>query len=251
MPQPLRRTALLACGATALLGLTACSSGTAAAPAAAAPVSTPGSAAATTAPSPSAAPSAPALPTGTKLNSLLLPATALPAGFKLDPDGARSTGDGYNPSEAPSAVPSPQSCDLLNTSAWITASGVSPAAFAQNDYQDASQNMIAQELDAFRGDDAKAAMAALTKALTGCHTFTVTQNGQHYTATITVKPLPGLGDEALQATLTSPSFTGGTTMVATRTGSFLAATYDSSQTTTGAAAVTYAKTLAKALPPTP
>ncbi|MGX9885428.1 hypothetical protein [Streptomyces sp. NPDC002276] len=236
MPQTLRRTALLACGAAALLGLTACSSGTPAA----APASTPGS----------ATPSAPALPTGTKLNSLLLPGTAFPTGFKADPDGSRNTGDDYNPTEAPSAVPSPHACDLLNTSAWVTASGVSAASFAQNDYVDASQDMIAQELDAYRGDDAKAAMSALTKALTACHSFTVAQDGQKYPVTITVKPLPGLGDEALRATLTSPSFTGGTTMVATRTGSYLAATYDSSQSTSGSAAVTFAKTLGKALPPT-
>ncbi|MCX5213316.1 hypothetical protein OG689_29315 [Kitasatospora sp. NBC_00240] len=63
----------------------------------------------------------------------------------------------------------------------------------------------------------------------------------------TADPLPGPGHKALQATPTSPSVTGGTTMVATRTGSHLAAVHDGSQNTSGSAAAT----VAKALPPTP
>ncbi|WP_199881361.1 hypothetical protein [Streptomyces sp. CB03911] len=39
-------------------------------------------------------------------------------------------------------------------------------------------------------------------------------------------------------------------MVVTRSGSRLAATYDGPQSTPGSAATTFAKTLAKALPPT-
>src|SRR4051812_41544313 len=42
---------------------------------------------------------------GTKLNSLLLPASAMPMGFRLNADGVRNTGDSVSP---PSSSPVPR-----------------------------------------------------------------------------------------------------------------------------------------------
>ncbi|TQF04813.1 hypothetical protein E6W39_24535 [Kitasatospora acidiphila] len=93
-------------------------------------------------------------------------------------------------------------------------------------------------------------MANLKQAITKCHTFTITQGGQSYTATITPKPLPGVGDEALEAVITSPSFTGGSTLVAARVGNIVATTYDNDQNNTGTAGVALTKALVKNVPAT-
>lgn len=256
MSQYLRRTALAACGTAALLGLTACSSGAAnssAAPASAASTSasaasSAGASSGTPIPGPAAGTDG--LPTGTKLNGMLLPATAVPQKLRLDPSGSKTTGDGFNPPTSPSAAPASQVCNMLNGAGWINASGIGYASFAQNDYMDDAQDMFAQELDAFRGNDAATAMANLKQAITKCHTFTVAQSGQSYTATITLKPLPGVGDEALQAVITSPSFTGGSTLVAARVGNIVATTYDNDQNNTGTAGVALTETLVKNIPAT-
>ncbi|MGW2252188.1 hypothetical protein ACWCXH_18590 [Kitasatospora sp. NPDC001660] len=251
MPQQLRRATLIACSATAVLGLAACgpdnadSSATAAAPSASAGVASPAGVASSTAPAPVPAAGTDALPNGNKLNAVLLPATALPQKLKLDPSGTKSTGNGFNPPVSPSAVPASKACNMLNGTGWINAAGITAASFAQNNYTDDSQDMFAQELDAYRGNDAQTVMANLKKALTACHTYTVVQNGQNYTATVTLQSLPGVGDEALQAVITSPDWTGGSTLVAARVGSVVVTTYDNDQSNTGTAGVALTKALVK------
>ena len=245
MSQQSRRIALLACSAAVILGLTACSSGAAhpsAAGSGAAASGAPSAAAA--APSKSAS-ATDGLPDGTKLNAMLLPAAALPSQLKIDPSGTRSTGDGFNPPLSPSAAPAGHECDALNGSGWAASAGISSASFAQNDYTDDSQDMFAQEADAFRGNDAQATMAGLKQVLTKCHTYSEVQNGQSYPVTVTLKSLPGVGDEAFQAVATSPDFTGGATMVAARVGSVVVMTYDNDQKSTGSAGVALTQALVK------
>ncbi|MGW2375109.1 hypothetical protein [Kitasatospora sp. NPDC001683] len=251
MSQPLRRATLIACSATAVLGLAACgpesastSTSASAAPAAPSAAASAGTAASTT-PAPGPAAGIAGLPNGNKLNAMLLPASALPQTLKLDPSGTKSTGDGFNPPISPSAVPATKACDMLNGTGWVNAAGINAASFAQNDYTDESQNLFAQELDAYRGNDAQTVMANLKKTLTACHTFTVAQNGQNYTATVALQSLPGVGDEALQAVITSPDWTGGSTLVAARVGSVVVTTYDNNQSNTGTAGVALTKTLVK------
>ncbi|GAA5020730.1 hypothetical protein GCM10025734_75200 [Kitasatospora paranensis] len=176
---------------------------------------------------------------------MLLPAAAIPHQLKLDPSGTRSTADGFNPPSSPSAVPAAKACDMLNGSAWVNVAGIGSASFAQNDYTDEAQDMFAQELDAYRGSDAKAVMAALKQALTSCHSFTTVQNGQKFPVTVVLKSLPGVGDEALQAVLTSPDWAGGSTMVAARVGSVVVTTFDNDQKSTGTAGVALTKALVK------
>ncbi|WP_033355810.1 hypothetical protein [Kitasatospora aureofaciens] len=250
MSQLLRRATLIACSATAVLGLAACGpdnanpSSTASAPTASAPTASAG-AASSTASAPGPAASTAGLPDGNKLNALLLPATAMPPKFKLDPSGSQSTGDGAIPPASPSAVPADKACDMLNGTGWVNSAGIIAASFAKNNYVDEAQNMFAQELDAYRGNDAQTVMANLKKTLTACHTFTVTQDGQNFSATVTLQSLPGVGDEALQAVITSPEWTGGSTLVAARVGKVVVATYDNEQSNTGTAGVALTKTLVK------
>ncbi|GAA4881451.1 hypothetical protein [Kitasatospora terrestris] len=244
MSQLFRRTALLACTTGAILGLGACASGAAHDPATkgASPAAATGSSAS---PIPGPAAGTDGLPNGDKLNAMLLQAAALPPTLRLDATGTKSTGNGFNPPLAPSAVPASEACTMLGGTAWIRVAGIEGASFAQNDYMDDSQNMFAQELNAFRGGDAQKAMAGLKQAVTGCHSFTEEQNGQKFAVTAALKDLPGVGDEAFQATLTSPDWTGGTTLVAARVGSVVVTTLYNDQKSTGAAGVDLTKALVK------
>jgi hypothetical protein len=247
-PSPqLRRTALAAYGAAVILGLTACSSGAAHPAAAPADSSAPATPASSAAPIPGPAAGTDGLPNGTKLNAMLLPAGAIPQKLRLDPSGTKSTGDGFNPPLSPSAVAAPKACDMLNGTGWIDAAGIGAASFAQNDYMDDSQDLFAQELDAYRGSDAKTVMANLKQTLTACHKFTTTQNGQNYPVTVALQSLPGVGEEALQAVITSKDWTGGSTLVAVRVGSIVVTTMDNEQNSTGTAGVALTKTLVKNL----
>jgi hypothetical protein len=244
MSQQFRRAAAVACGAGLLLGLTACSSG--AARPSAAPAAPSGSAAASSAaPIPGPAAGTTGLPNGTKLNAMLLPATAVPHQLRLDPSGTRSTADGFNAPSSPSAVPAAKACEMLNGSAWVNVAGIGSASFAQNDYMDDAQDMFAQELDSYRGGDAKTVMANLRQTFAACHSFTTVQNGQSFPVTVALKSLPGVGDEALQAVLTSPDWSGGSTMVAARVGSVVVTTLYNDQKSTGTAGVALTEDLVK------
>lgn len=238
MPKQFRRTALLAaCSATVLLGLTACS------PDAAKPSAAPAASSASSIPAPNAGTAG--LPNGDKLSAMLLPADAVPHGLRLDPAGTKSTGNGFNPPGSPEAIPADKVCDRFKTTGWIDVTGLGSASFAQNDYMDDSQNLFGQEIDAFRGNDAQTAMASLNKILTGCHTFKTDMNGQKLPSTVKLEALPGVGDEAIQAVITSPDLEGGVTVVAARVGSMVVTTMFGDQHTTGTAAVAAAKALVK------
>ncbi|TDU05068.1 hypothetical protein EDD99_3561 [Streptomyces sp. 846.5] len=241
MSAPLRRIALTALCATAALGLTACSSSSTSASsgstagAAAASSGTAGAASATPAGDSAATPSASAPPTGKKLNSLLLPASALSKGFSIDSAGTVNTGDGYNPSASPSTVSASKACDAIQGTSWINSAGLSSLSFAQNDYTDSAQDLFGQEVDGYQGNDAKAVMTALRKVFTECANAKIKQNGTAYSAHTTHKSLTSLGDDAVEAVTTSPELAGGTTLIAVRVGDLVVTTIYNDQKNTGGA----------------
>lgn len=233
MSAPLRRIALTALCATAALGLTACSSSAGSTGVAAAGTQT--AASATPVGDSAATPSATAPPNGNKLNSLLLPASALPKGFSINATDTTNTADGYNPPASPSAVPTSKACDAIQGVSWIDSTGLSSLSFAQNDYSDASQNLFGQEVDGFRGSDAKTVMSAVRKVFTECADSKIKVDGTAYSAHTTHKTLAGLGDDAVEAVTTSPSLDGGTTLIAVRVGDLVVSTIYNDQKHTGAA----------------
>ncbi|MEY9838346.1 hypothetical protein [Streptacidiphilus sp. EB103A] len=240
MSAPLRRIALTALCATAALGLTACSStstssGSTAGAAAAASSGASGAASATPAGDSAATPSASAPPNGKKLNSLLLPASALPKGFSIDSAGTVNTGDGYNPSASPSTVSASKACDVIQGTSWINSTGLSSLSFAQNDYTDSAQNLFGQEVDSYQGNDAKAVMSDLRKVFAECANAKVKVNGTAYSAHTTHKTLTGLGDDAVEAVSTSSALYGGTTLIAVRVGDLVVTTIYNDQKNTGSA----------------
>ncbi|MFG2603829.1 hypothetical protein ACGFT2_09805 [Streptomyces sp. NPDC048514] len=153
---------------------------------------------------------------GTQLKQVLAPASAFPAGFTREADGASDTGDEFLPPSGRSTAK--PDCTRLEGTSWIQVTGFKGGvSFAQDDYvnQDSTEE-LAQEIDAFQGTTAKTVMKALRSVATGCATFTDTDT--HAKVKVTGRTTAGLGDEAYTMTLTSGTWENGTTLVAARSG---------------------------------
>lgn len=183
--------------------------------------------------------------TGSRLNAMLLPASAMPPGMRMETDTARNTGEGVMPPSSAPVEPGKLCGTLLQTS-WIRAAGIGSATFAQNDYVDSGHiNQFAQEIDVFHRGEAPRVMAGLRKTFTRCRSFTDRSGGMTARVRLVPAALRGTGDEAVKATVTSPAWTGGMTLVAIRQGdAVVTAFYSSSHHDKGAAAVTMARTIA-------
>jgi hypothetical protein len=184
--------------------------------------------------------------TGSTLKTLLLPASTMPAGFKPDAQGARNTGTGVT-QDSSTPVAASKVCNLLTGTSWILAAGVDSATFAQNDYLDGGHTQeIAQEIDTFSGSDATKVMSGLWQAFGHCRDFTQHYNGMTArTALVRSRPASA-AYAAIKAVQTSPTFTGGTTLVAIRTGNAIVTVlYSSASKNEGAAALTLAEQIAQ------
>lgn len=183
--------------------------------------------------------------TGTRLNALLLPASAVPAGLHLETDGTRNTGESVAPVSSAPIKPGDQCRTLLQTS-WIRVAGIGSATFAQNDYVDAGHtNEFAQEIDVFHPGEAARVMTALHRTFTACRSFVQHSDGMVFKVRLRPGTVRGAGDEAVKATVTSSAWDGGMTLVAVRQGdAVVTAFYSSSHHDKGAAAVKMATTMA-------
>jgi hypothetical protein len=176
----------------------------------------------------------------------VLAASMLPAGFKLDTQGARNTGASVAP-DSSSPVPASKVCGLLTGTSWILAAGEDSATFAQNDYLDAGHTQeVAQEIDTFTGTDATKVMSGLWKAFGRCQAFTQKYNGMTARTTLVRSRPTSAAYAAIEAVQTSPTFTGGTTLVAIRTGNAIVTVlYSAASHDKGGAAVTLAEEIAQ------
>ncbi|MES4888255.1 hypothetical protein [Streptomyces sp. NPDC096012] len=174
--------------------------------------------------------------TGTQLKRVLAPASAFPAGFTREADGASDSGGQFlAPSGKSAAKPD---CTRLEATSWIQLTGFKTGvSFAQDDYvnQDKTEE-LAQEVDAFQGATAKAVMKGLRSVATGCATFTDTDT--HATVKVTGRSTAGLGDEAYTMTLTSGTWENGTTLVAARSGGTVVTVLSTAGSDNGAATAT-------------
>ncbi|MCX4827495.1 MULTISPECIES: hypothetical protein [unclassified Streptomyces] len=155
---------------------------------------------------------------GARLKSALAPASFFGAGYRIDQDAARDTGDTYQePSSDPAALSKPD-CTKLGGTSWLALTGDEGVSFAQNDYANEKTTAdIAQQADVFRGKTAATVMRHLQKAVASCPTYkdADTKSDVKVAGTAT----SGLGDEAYTITLTDPAWENGTTLIAVRTGS--------------------------------
>lgn len=232
----LLRLGLAATVASLIAGCSAASSSSAG--------SSPPSAAVTT---PAATPSATAL-SGSQLAGILLPASSMPSGYKLDPSATRDTASQV-PSDTAKSVPASQVCETFTQTAFIRAVGITAGDWAQSDYINAGQSEeIAQEIDVYTGTDAQKAMATLWQEFGKCSSFSYESNGTSVSNTLTRSQLPGEGDGAIKAVIVAPAFDGGETIVAIRVGSQVITTLDSSSANDlGSPAVGYAEQVAQRL----
>ncbi|WP_338699433.1 hypothetical protein V2W30_23390 [Streptomyces sp. Q6] len=207
---PTRAAALLAV-AVLPFALTACSSG-----------DSDGSAGSQgAASSPSAAPTShnpdEGLATGADLKKALAPASFFGAGYKVDPDGVRDTGTSFQKQSADPAAPAKPDCTKFGGTSWIALTGDEGVSFAQNDYvNDDSSADIAQEIDVFRGTTATTVMRHLRKVVAACPTYKDADTKS--VVKVAGTAASGLGDEAYAITLTDPTWTNGTTLIAVRKG---------------------------------
>lgn len=155
---------------------------------------------------------------GATLNSLLLPASAMPAGFRIDPSGSRNAAQAL-PQDTFQPVPNSRVCGVLNGTSWIAAGEIGAADFAQNDYANASKTAeVAQEVDAFQPGDAEKVISRLWRVFGYCRTFTMPANGTTASVSLTRHRLAGVGDQAIGAVWATSAFLGGTSLVAIRIG---------------------------------
>jgi hypothetical protein len=182
---------------------------------------------------------------GSTLYSLLLPASAMPSGYRIDASGTRNAGQSL-PQDTPQSVSAAKACQLLTGTSWIEAAGITAADFAQNDYGNSSHTAeIAQEIDYFQPGDGAKAMSQLWDVFGRCRSFSVQANGSTGKVTLTRSQLAGVG---LRAVWTTPLYLGGTTLVAVRSGDAVVTVLDSSPgNDLGAEAVTLAKRITQRL----
>jgi hypothetical protein len=194
----------------------------------------------------SASPIAGAALDGNTLYSLLLPASAMPHGYRIDSSGTRNSGEAL-PQDTPQHVSASQACNLLTGTSWIVASGINSSDFAENDYLNASKTEeIAQEIDYFQPGDATKVMSRLWQAFGRCRSFTQQSAGTTAKTSLTRTRLRRVGDGGIKAVELSPVFDGGTTLAAIRVGDVIVTCLDSSGgSDEGAAAVTLAKRIAQ------
>jgi hypothetical protein len=167
--------------------------------------------------------------TGTKLKTLLAPASWFPSGFTADPSGSVDTGDYYQP---PTPAPGVMRCPRLDTTGWVQLAGVGAVSWAQNDYIDQNAGgQYAQEIDVYQGTSAQDAMAGLRKLAGTCPSFRDAQTSS--TVSVRLRKGPHLGDDALAFTLTNPRWLGGSTLEAVRVGTAVITVLYSASSGTG------------------
>lgn len=181
------------------------------------------------------------------LNSVLLPASDMPKGFTVYPQGTRYDGVAL-PEDTPSPVPGSQLCAILAQTAWIRAAGINTQDFAQSDYLNSGRTEeVAEEVDAFQGTDAQQAMTALWNAFGRCKSFTQSANGPTTTTYLSRSRIGGQQD-GIKAVELSPEYQGGETLVAIRVGYAIVTVLDSSTgSDNGSAALTMAERIATRL----
>ena len=164
---------------------------------------------------------------GLQLAGILLPASAMPEGYKAGP-ATRNSGSQLA-SDAAQPVPASQVCQGLTQSSYIRVAGITTSVWAEDDYVNAVENQeVFGEIDTFTGTDAQQAMAKLWREFGECSAFSYPSNGTIATNTLTRSRLPGTGGNGIKAVIVSPLFEGGTTLVAIRVGAQLITTLESS-----------------------
>jgi hypothetical protein len=178
------------------------------------------------------------LKSGSELSEALLTDSDLPDRYKANTNLQRDSAETFSP---PAAViaPTAASCKELESNLWIEAAGSDSATFAQTGFTDSYGSEVDAEIESYRGGDARTVMINLRKLFKICSTFKTTVEGAgRATVKVTTKAGPNVGDSSIRATVTSPVWEGGTTLIAVRVGSEVVSVLSSSAKNNGGATAT-------------
>lgn len=145
----------------------------------------------------------------------------MPKGYSLltKVKGAVQNSGKAKPHDTTFAVPSDPAtfCQVFSYSDFLEATGMNAATFAQTAFGNKDDSAeIDQSINVFTGSDAQTAMRKLWAAFGECNTMDV--NGVKSINALQRAKIPGVGDEAIAATLQAwvMGNGGGTTFVAVR-----------------------------------
>ncbi|MBV6700205.1 hypothetical protein KV557_24390 [Kitasatospora aureofaciens] len=146
--------------------------------------------------SPSRTPSGPPIPTGAFLRGLLPAAATVPAGWTIDGDGGESD-TGTSVLEEPSDPLLPKAtCTEMRLAGTILSQDLQ-ASGAGNEVYD-GKNKVDIRLAAYHAGDAAKVLNEIRAYGERCKSFTGRSwGGDPVPETVTVQPVPGLGDEAI------------------------------------------------------
>lgn len=145
---------------------------------------------------PSSTPTGPPLLTGVDLRASLPTAALLPAGWTIKGDGNRvDTGTTINEYRAdPPQITEP--CNQMRLTGTVLSQGYKVSG-AMNEVYD-GEHMVQVYLAAYRPGDAAKLLGDLRAYAERCKTFTgKSVDGNPIPMTVTLQPVPGLGDEAV------------------------------------------------------
>ncbi|MFF1547996.1 hypothetical protein [Streptomyces sp. NPDC058291] len=170
--------------------------------------------------------------TGTQLKKALAPASYFAAGFAVDPESTRDTGDTYRaPATRSAAKPD---CTRFGSTGWIDLSGIEGVSFAQDSYVGKNTSSeLDQEVDVYRGTTSTDVMTALTKVVEACPSYPDADTKSK--VRITGAATPGLGDDAYTITLTDDAWESGSTLIAVRVGTAVVSVLSTDGADNGAA----------------
>jgi hypothetical protein len=165
---------------------------------------------------------------GPQLKSFLLTAADVPVGYR--PAAAYTRDSGAVLAAAGPVVPGADAvgCASLTTTGFLSQlPGPNSASFAQDEFDDPSDQAISSEVDDYRGTDAATIMTAFLKRLSDCATFLDKADPNQPTYHVSTQAGPAIGDDSVQFEITSSSYLGGETGVVVRVGNLLVSVFHS------------------------
>jgi hypothetical protein len=187
---------------------------------------------------------------GPQLAKLLLPKSAMPAGYSLSTiQGAVQDSGKVTPHDTPEPPPAGQLCQAFAYSDFIAEGGIADSTYAQTAFSNPGDTAeVDQFTDEFTGSDAQTVMSSLWSAAGTCTFFSYNDNGTTVDDTLTRYKLAGTGDQAIEVISRSPQITGQTTMIAVRVANVVISVASSAAGPGNAAgAISYARQVAARL----
>ncbi|MFE7589908.1 hypothetical protein ACFU6K_10925 [Kitasatospora sp. NPDC057512] len=146
--------------------------------------------------SPGSTPTGPPIPTGAALRELLPTAATLPAGWRIEGNGSENDTGTYVLEEPAKPVLPQEPCTQMRLAGSVLSQDYK-ASGAMNEVYD-GENRVQVYLGAYHAGDAAKLLAEIRAYAERCTSFTGKGiDGKAIPLTVTLQPVPGLGDEAV------------------------------------------------------